>query len=484
MDPASRIWYPARARHFLPNNNNNSDDTGDIDGMRQGPTIGADYKDTYATMRNVPAYSSDPMRNRDWVTAAIVLVMGALLFAALGLSIWAVVRASHNAKLIHELDDDDGGGGGMKRSVYRDDPGGHGDKQRSELQDGQTMRWNAKQQRWLPSHGQLAELQDVQLGSKRTPLEDGDILRWQQGRIVNARDRWLEQELGHHLDTRFVDLRTGDIVIRNQTSGQWRNVPIAALLRFSSLADVEMYPNRRKARSQHRPSGTSRLPHATTLQYDGEFDKWVPRGPQTRAWMRFCVAPESNPADTWGRLNPELRSGQWTHVRPISPSVGIYLLDIYSRGGLRVSRKHVSITTPDKNSNWRPTGGITYRIRATISAIHMPMGAWGILVGQEKAPADGGFLTGPSNPNDGEHEDGDPTRAPPQHWNFESVRTIQDHQEIVVAFRASLPSEISSRRHAGGGGNDGNHGWPSNTGGDPDPHEPLIQCFHVSVEEI
>lgn len=395
------------------------------------------------------AGTSDPfeavMRPKDWLTWVFRLVVLVIAATALGLAIWGVVSASNNSKRIDDIEDDSGGVM-MKRML----PSGKGPTAPS---GGHTLRWDEKQQAWIPSYGHLTELQDVALGSEQLPLEDGDLLQWQDGKITNARDRILEQELGHHLDTRFVNLRNGHIMIRNQTAGQWRNVPLGALLSLSGLSDVKLHePD--DGRTRH----SSPLRDQSQLVYDRKRNVWVPRAPLNRAWLRFCPpAATPDPSRYWGHLDPPLTPGRWSPVRPVSGAAGVYLIDIYSHGDMQVSRKHVSVTTPAprRGATSRPSDGRPYRLRATISAVGLPAGAWGFLVGSEAAPADGGFMVNP----------GIQQQQQQQQWSIESVRQIPDNRRIVLAYQMFPHSK-----------NDGN--------GTVTSANTLIQCFQLSVEEL
>lgn len=387
------------------------------------------YEDPSGYFDPLPPPPSDAalyesLRSYMWMGAGLLLVLGALTIAALALAIWAVVQSSNNST---ELDEAIEGG-----LVMRSEP----------TRDGHTPRWDTQTKGWLPGHGRMADLEDVRLGTKQRPLEDGDLLKWMRGRIVNARDRALEQELGHHLDTHFVRLRNGDIPIYNETAAQWRNAPFSALLALETMSDVEL------EHSKHSRRG---LPDRTLLEYNRKREKWTPRAPIARAWLRFCAPPDSDPAKSWGRVDG-IRAQKWTHVKPVSPEIGIYALDLFARGGMMVSRKHVSIRTPKRDMDSRPSTGRPYVIRASVSARGLPNGAWGFLVGSEQAPQDGGFATHHVPP-----EDSDSTaQRQLRHWSIESVREIRGEQEIELAYRAETA-----------------------------PNAPiLVQCLQMSVEEL
>lgn len=365
-----------------------------------------------------------PLRMMDWVHWILLLTVFTMAAVALGLSIWAVVMGSNLARRVDRLED----AGGSVPSV-RDVSTGEG---------GGLSR--------LP---RFNELEDVALGSKHLPLEDGDLLRWQNAKIVNTRDPILEQELGHHLDTRFTTpLRNGHILIRNQTAGQWRNAPLSALLTLGALSDVDLS-------TVHRPQrfrgSTATIPDRSRLEYDQKRQTWIVREPLNRAWMRFCP-PEDHP-ETWGQLDPPLVPGRWSQIHPVSGSVGIYIMNVMSHGDIRVSRKDASITTPKVKTGARPSGGRPYRLRATVSATGLPPGTWGFLVGNEQSPADGGFITDGSQRNQ-------------QHWTIESVRTIPDDRRIVLAFKISSSSPPTKDEEKDLGS------------------QIRIQCFQMSVEEI
>lgn len=317
---------------------------------------------------------------------------------------------------------DDSEGGVMMRSVP--------------TQDRHVPLWNKENQDWVPGHGRMSDLEDVQMGSKKRPLEEGDIFRYERGRVVNARDRALEQELGHHIDTKFGrDLADGDIIIRNETAGLWSKAPLRAFLQLAALSDVQL--------------DTKAVPHESILERDAEQGRWVVRRPKAQAWLRFCADPQSDRHKTWGRVD-HLNAGRWSSVRPVSPSVGVYAINIRAKGGLRISRKHVSIRTVpvDQRPGGRPSAtGKTYRLRAHVSAAGLPPGTWGFLVGNEPAPLDGGFAVTP--PED--------VRLTAQ-WTIESVRDIQLDQEIRLAYR------------------------PERTPLPANP--PLIQCMTMGVEEM
>lgn len=384
-----------------------------FDGGPPGP--GAGFQSPFGPP---PAHLGDTMRTYTWIGAALWMLLFAIAAVALGLGIWAAVTASNNRRALDDAIDS-----GL---IMRGDP----------TQDRHTPLWDTESRSWLPGHGRMADLEDVTLGTKKRPLEDGDLLRWERGRVVNARDPAVEQELGHHLDTKFSrPLRNGDIVIRNESAGQWQNAPLSAMLALQALSDVDLSPED--------------LGHGSSMHYDRTRSKWTTRPPQARAWLRFCAKPDSDPAKSWGRVDG-LRTGSWSKVRPSSPEIGIYALNIFSRGGMDVSRKHVSITTPKRLKASRPSAGRSFHMRAVISAQAFPAGAWGFLVGNEVAPKDGGFQVQPL----------DPTGFGPSglnHWTIESLRPIGPEQEISLAF---LPQAA------------------------PDPkHPPRVQCLQMSVEE-
>lgn len=382
---------------------------------------------------------SESMRLQAWLSAALNLMLILMVFIALALSIWAVALASSNRRQINELDDDDGGGLLMRSNGERaGDP-----------EDGHVLRWDRKEGSWVSGRPRLSDMEDVNLGgSKRTPLEDGDLLQWHDGQVVNVRDRILEQELGHHLDTRFGRLANGHIIIRNESSGQWQNVPLASLLALTSLKDVAIRRG-------------SKIPDGSRLEYRQEEGRWHFQPPRSRAFLRFCVDPNT-PEESWGHLDPALVPGRWTRVRPISPSAGIYSLDMFSRGGMQVSRKDVSISTPPrpKDGDGRPALAKPYRLQAVVSGRNFPPGAWGFLVGPESTPGDGGFM----NDDDGD-DDAESSRI--RHWSIESVRDVPAGREIRLAYRAITAAPPQDK--------DGM------TSAAP---RPLIQCMHFSVEEL
>jgi len=370
------------------------------------------------------------LRLIDWIHWILLLTVFTMAAVALGLSIWAVVRESSDNRRIDRLEDAAGSSRSMPVTNTARGPKG------SET-DGSGG-----------TGGRFNELEDVALGSKHLPLEDGDLLRWQNGKIVNARDPVLEQELGHHLDTRFTTpLRNGHILIRNQTAGQWRNAPLSALLTLGALSDVDLSTVQK--RRQFRSATT--IPDKSRLEYDQKRQTWTAREPLNQAWMRFC--PSEDRPETWGHLEPALVPGRWSQVRPVSGAVGIYIMNVMSHGDIRVSRKDVSITTPKVKGGVRPSGGRPYRLRATVSATGVPPGTWGFLVGNEQAPADGGFVTGGSQQS--------------QHWNIETVRTIPDDRRIVLAFKISTNDDDANDKNSADLGS-----------------QIRVQCFQMSVEEI
>lgn len=367
-----------------------------------------------------PKAIDDTVRTTVWIGGGLWLLVFALAVAALALGIWAVVVAAENRRQLNDAIDN----GLVMRSAPTED--GHG------------PRWDSKNGDWVPGHGRMRDLEDVQLGSKKRPLEDGDILRVDRGRVVNARDRALEQELGHHIDTKFDrSLGNGHIMIRNETASQWTNAPLAAFLHLGALSDVHLGKSERD------------VPDGSLLERDAGRNQWVARRPKAQAWLRFCADPRSDPHKTWGKVEG-LRAGQWSSVKPVSPTVGVYAIDAMSKGGLHVSRKHVCIRTVsvDRHQGERPSPtGKTYRLQARVTAAGLPPGAWGFLVGGEQAPLDGGFAVVP--PED--------VRVP-GHWTIESVRDVQVDQEIKLAYLADRAT--------------------------PPSNPPRVQCLTMGVEEL
>jgi len=365
-------------------------------------------------------------RAETWIGLAMIVFLTAIALTALGIAIWAVIVATDNRRSLDNSSSD---------MVMRSMP----------TEQGHSPRWDTKSKAWVAGHAKFAELQDVRMGSKRLPLEDGDVLRWQRGEIVNSRDRLLEQELGHHFDTKFNRLQNGHIIIRNETSGQWRNAPLSTLLALEALSDVDMRPH------NHVKGGP---PDQSRFEYDRRRGKWTVRSPIHRAWLRFCVPPESDPLTTWGRFEDPLRPGQWVLVHPTSPSVGLYLVDMVTRGGMRASRKRASITTPPPNPNAKSSLPATYRIQATVSAANMPPGAWGFLVGGESTPPDGGFRI----------------ESGAGMWSIESVREVMPGKEISLAYRMDEKDAIPTTQET----RDDNS----------DEKPPMIQCMRISVDEM
>ena len=377
-----------------------------------------------------------------WIAAGAILFVFALAAAALGLSIWSVLAASSANRRL-----DDAKESGL---LLREAP----------TQRGHTPQWDPDQRAWFPGHASVRALEDVRLGSDERPLEEGDILRWERGRLVNARDRALEQELGHHLDTRFVRPQTGDVPLYNGNSSQWRNVPLGAMLAIRALGDVEFAG----------PGGAPR--DGATLRYNAKRGKWVERSEAARAWLRFCAPPEgANTYEvnrTWGALEQPLAPGRWTPIRPVSPFIGIYTMDLHTQGGLRASRKNAALITRRHNDHhgMRPSagGGATgaaplYLMRAIVAAGGFPApGAWGFLVGNEPNPADGGFAAWPEWL--GPHQDFPAAASGPavHQWNVETVRRIGPDTPINLAYYQDKDAEPA--------------------------HQPLIQCMMMSVEEL
>ena len=368
-----------------------------------------------------------PQRAERWIGLSMFIFLSAIALTALGIAIWGVVVATANRRNLNDATDS----GLIMRSVP--------------TERGHVPRWDEKEKAWHAGHPKFTELQDVQLGSKRLPLEDGDVLQWRQGQIVNSRERILEQELGHHFDTKFQFLQNGHIIIRNETAGQWRNAPLSALLALGALSDVDMKPH---SMTREGP------PDQSLFQYDRKRGKWTVRSPVRRGWLRFCVPPESDPVGVWGHFHYPLQADRWVSVRPSTPSIGLHLVNMLMRGGMRGSRKRVSITTPPPDPHAKSSLSLSYRLQATISAINMPPGAWGFLVGSETAPPDHGFRIDTSNGT----------------WTIESLRDIGPSKEIRLAYR--VDSADDNDESAGVRGPRAQKRT-----------EPLIQCMRMSVDE-
>ena len=403
-------------------------------------------------------YAGPPRQAELWVwfAAGGLLLVFALATAALGLSIWSVVAASNANRRL-----DDAKESGL---LLRDAP----------TERGHTPQWDPDQRAWFPGHTSIQGLGGVRLGSEERPLKDGDILRWEDGRVVNARDRAMEQELGHHLDTRFVRPQTGDVPLYNGNSSQWRNVPLGAMLALRALGDVEL------------GAGSGGAPRdGATLQYNAKRGKWVERREPARAWLRFCAPPEGYETfenrRTWGALETPLAVGKWTPLRPVSPMIGIYVMDLHTQGGLRASRKNAALITRRHNDHYglRPSAGggaggaaPTYLVRAIVTAQGFPApGAWGFLVGNEPSPPDGGFAVWPEWL--GPHQTfPDPSSPAVHQWNIETVRRIGADTPINLAYYVAPEAARSSS-------SDDNA-----PGGAPTPPQPLIQCMMLSLEEL
>lgn len=379
-----------------------------------------------------------------WLGAGAILLVFAIAAAGLGLGIWAAVVASDATRRL-----DDAKESGL---LLRGDP----------TERGHTPQWDPDRGGWFPGHTSVRRLEDVRLGSEERPLAEGDILRWERGRVVNARDRALEQELGHHLDTRFVRPQTGDVPIYNGNSSQWRNVPLGAMLAMRALGDVELLARDGVPRDGAR------------LEYNAKRGKWVERMVPARAWLRFCAPPEGAHTmevnRTWGALEPPLASGRWVPVRPVSPMIGVYTMDLYTQGGLRASRKNAALITRRHNDHHgRPTTGggaggpvPMYLVRAIVTTRGFPTpGAWGFLVGNEPSPPDGGFATWPEWLGPHQEFPENPATAVRQ-ANIETVRRIGPDTYINLAYFTDAAADLSA----------------------PQQQQPLVQCMMVSVEEL
>ena len=329
-------------------------------------------------------------------------------------------------------------------------------------ESGQTPRWDSQKKQWIADHGTLEELRDVELGSKGRPLADGDLLRWERGRVVNSRDPMLTQELSHHVDTKIVRPATGDVLLYNETAGQWRNVPLRAFLTISGLGDVDI-PSAllhglgagHGKRGGANKMGGDGLQDGARLEYDANRGHWSYRAPHARAWLSFCVPIDNSatgPVDTanWGKLDAPLHAGTWVAINPKSDGMSVFAVDQYSHGGMRISRKQSNIMTPrGPTGGGRPSASKTpYRIRATVSTVGFPPGAWEFIVSGESVPRDEGFMVSGS---EGQMES----------FSLETVRRIGYEQTISLAYNA--------RR------SDRNQGEST---------QPLVQCMRISVEEL
>lgn len=333
-----------------------------------------------------------------------------------------------------------------------------------EKRSGHTPRWDAERNQWVPEHGKLSDMEDVRLGSKERPLNEGDILRWERGRVVNARNPLLSQELGQHIDTKFTRPRTGDVPIYNGTAGQWRNVPLATMLTLSSLKDVSLPSHGNHKHSTQRTREAASLADGARLEYDATRGHWSHRPPHARAWLSFCVPIPPNgvtddPVGSWGHLEIPLSRGTWVPIRPVSDNLSLFAIDQYSNGGMRISRAFSNIVTPrspiDALGGGRPSGGgVPYKIHATITTRGFPPGAWGFLVGSESTPQTDGFMVRGSV--------GELVTT-----TIETIRKVGYEQTISLAYISRRPEEGALQRSPA------------------DQNEtPLVQCMRVGVEEV
>lgn len=454
------------------------------------PTIGSSRR------MKLPA----KLRAAVWIGAGALLLVFALAVAALAIAIHNLsVNSRHARHLGLRSNVPSGLGsypGGPKTPLLSDGSNGEfvwtSTKDSKSRKTGQSPRWDSATKRWVADHGTLEELRDVELGSKSRPLADGDLLRWERGRIVNARDPMLTQELAHHVDTKIVHPSTGDVLLYNETAGQWRNVPLRAFLTISGLRDVDMPPS--IASMLHRGAGAGGpagargakshggvlrgdgLEDGARLEYDAKRGHWSYRPPHARAWLSFCIPIDNSASlpgesDKWGHLDAKLAIGKWTTVNPKSDKLSIFAVDQYSNGGMRISRKHSNFMTPRAPAGGgRPSASrAAYRLRATISTVGFPPGAWGFLVGNEFVPMDGGFVV-PGSEDQMES------------FSLETVRNVGYDQSVSLAYNARESSSSVSR------GNGMRSGYQSLVySRDPPRHawsEPLVQCMRMSIEEL
>ena len=358
-----------------------------------------------------------------WIGGGILLVVFTISVVALALGIWAVVTTSANTR---KLNDATQSGLVMKHQPTK---------------MGQSPRWNQKTRDWEAGHGKLVDLEDVRLGSKYLPLEDGDRLAWHGNRLVNVRNDMVSQELGHHLDVKFIRPRTGDMALYNGTSHQWQNVPFAAMLSLGAMHDVHL--------------DSSFKTHGATLVYVPSQKQWKVRSPVAHAWIRFCTTvPEE-----WARLDLNLKATgrkSWNAVFP-HKHYGFFNLNIENLffGGMKANRQNGILTSPPAYglAPVRPTEGIPFNLRATLTVTNLPQGILGFLVGRESAPADGGFQVG-----DDAAAVANSSNSTKQ-WTIETVRMIRPSHEIQLVFQAA-------------------------PGTSKDLPVPLIQCLQISAQEL
>ena len=356
-----------------------------------------------------------------WIGGGILLIVFTISVVALALGIWAVVTTSANTRKLNDAT--------QSGLVMKHEP----------TKMGQSPRWNPKTRDWEAGHGKLADLEDVRLGSKYLPLEDGDRLAWEAGRLVNIRNDMVSQELGHHLDVQFVRPRTGDMALYNGTSHQWQNIPIAAMLSLGAMHDVHL--------------DSSFKTHGASLVYVPSQKKWMVRSPRAHAWVRFCVAADAKePAELELDLkNPVTGRKSWKTVFPYKH--GLFSLSIMNQffGGMKASRQNGVITSPPVYgvAPERPSEGIPFNLRATLTVTNLPRGILGFLVGHESAPADGGFQVGGGGGQPGSSNQ----------WTIETVRMVRPNQEMRLVFQpaANTPKDSAV---------------------------PLIQCLQISAQEF
>jgi hypothetical protein len=389
-----------------------------------------------------------------WVGAGVLLLALAIAIAALAIAIHNLSVNSKHARHLGLRSEmplvgpGSGGGAGDAEPVWTSP------QSERARRPGESPRWDPQGERWVLDYGTLEELRDVQLGSKERPLADGDLLRWERGRVVNARDPMLTQKLGHHVDAKIADPRTGDILLYNDTAGQWQNVPLRVFMTMGGLRDVRL------------PSMTHEdLQDGASLRYDAKRGHWSYRPPHARAWMSFCVSVDSATgapdAERWGHLSKPLMEGVWVPISPKSNKLSVFAVDQYTNGGMRVSRKYTTVVTPRHvaGHGTRPSAGATtYSISATVSTVGFPPGAWGILVGTESAPQGGdGFVVAGSE-------------GGVQTFSLETVRNIGCDTSIALAYRVA-ESGLARRTDA-----DGEEAV--------DAPQPLVQCLRLNVEEL